>query len=231
MKIFAISDLHLAISCDKPMDIFGGSWENYIEKIKADWLEKVSDDDIVIVAGDISWAMKLEDFKKDLVFFQGLPGKIVMVRGNHDYWWSSVSKVRSILPENMFVLQNDAIKFGKYIFCGSRDWDLPNNSSDDEDIKIYQREKIRIELALKSAKNLQTNAEKIILVTHYPPYSPQNKDTDMVRLINCYDVSCVVFGHVHKDLKGLKLTQKIEKTEYFLTSCDLLDNKIIQIVP
>lgn len=231
MKIFAISDLHLAISSDKPMDIFGGSWENYLEEIKQDWISKVSDDDVVIIAGDISWAMKLTDFEKDLSYFKGLPGKIIMIRGNHDYWWSSLTKVRSILPENMFVLQNDAMKIGDYIFCGSRGWEIPNNSSDTEDIKIYEREKIRIELALKNAKTLQTNNEKIILITHYPPYTPQNKDTDMVALFDKYQVDTVIFGHVHKDLNGLKLFQKINKAKYFLTSCDLLNNNIIQIMP
>ena len=110
MKIFAISDLHLSFMVEKPMDIFGGNWENYTDKIKANWEKLVGDDDVVLIAGDISWAMKMEETKKDLEFIHSLPGKKVIIRGNHEYWWHSISKVRSILPESIFALQNDSIR-------------------------------------------------------------------------------------------------------------------------
>ena len=231
MKIFAISDLHLAISSNKPMDIFGGAWDNYLEKIRQSWLEKVSPEDVVIVAGDISWAMKLDEFAKDLVFFEGLPGTILMVRGNHDYWWGTVSKVRAMLPSNMHVLQNDAIKIENVIFCGTRGWEVPNNGSTQQDLHLYEREKIRLSLALQEAKRLQTNQEKLVAIVHYPPYLPKNKQTDFVKLFNEFGVNAVVFGHVHKDPMGLKLTEQIDGIDYYLTSCDLLNNQITQIMP
>ena len=122
MKIFSISDLHLDINNTKPMNIFGPVWENYLDKIVTDWNEKVSNEDIVILAGDYSWAMKLEEVAPDFEFLNKLKGTKIIIRGNHDYWWSSLSKVRALLPENVYALQNDAIKIGNYIFCGNRGW-------------------------------------------------------------------------------------------------------------
>lgn len=231
MKVFAISDLHLSLSVDKPMDIFGGAWNNYLQKIKDDWKTKVKDEDIVIIAGDISWAMKLEGFEKDIEFFDDLPGKKIMIRGNHDYWWGSVSKIRNILKKDMFVLQNDAIKFGDYIFCGTRGWDINLSNSTKQDKKIFEREKIRLELALKQAKQLQDGNEKIVAIIHYPPFTAKNKDNDFINLFKKYEVDIVVFGHLHNDKCGLMLVSQIDKAKYFLTSCDLVNNKLIQILP
>lgn len=230
MKIFAISDLHLAISSNKPMDIFGGVWDNYLEKIKQDWLEKVSDEDVVIVAGDISWAMKLEQFAQDLAFFNSLPGQILFVRGNHDYWWGTISKVRAILPPNINILQNNAIKIGNHIFCGTRGWEVPHAGSTEQDLKIFEREKIRMTLALQDALKLQDNNQKIVAIMHYPPFTAKNKNTDFTKMFAQYGVSAVVFGHVHKDFMGLKLVETIDNIDYYLTSCDLLNNKLTQIV-
>ena len=159
MKIWAISDLHLSFGANKPMDVFGGNWENYLDKIKEDWADKVSDDDIVLIAGDISWAMKLEETKADFEFLGALKGKKIIIRGNHDYWWASISNVRSVLPANVFAIQNDAIKFDDVIICGTRGWTVPENDFETaQDEKIYKRELIRLELTLKSAKKLQKNA-------------------------------------------------------------------------
>ena len=125
MKVFAISDLHLSVNNPKPMDIFGPAWENYIEKIFVDWREKVGEEDLVLLAGDFSWAMKLEDSIADFQMLEDLPGKKIIIRGNHDYWWNSISAVRKILPKNFYAIQNDALKFGKFIICGTRLWNLP----------------------------------------------------------------------------------------------------------
>lgn len=230
MKVYAISDLHLPFSANKPMEVFGGQWENYLEKIKADWQEKVEEDDIVLIAGDISWAMKLDEFKQDLNFFDGLKGKIVFIRGNHDYWWSSKTKVNSVLKPNMTILHADAICLNNIIFCGTRGWDLPNFHKTKEDEKIFARELIRLEMALKSAQDKQTNGQKIVLLLHYPPYFPKRKDNQITRLINNYNVDVVVFGHLHGSNYGLNLTEKIDNTTYYLTSCDLLHNKLVEIV-
>ena len=152
MKVFAISDLHLSINNPKPMDIFGPVWEGYVDKIFDDWKAKVTDEDIVLLAGDFSWAMKLEDALSDLKLLETLPGKKVIIRGNHDYWWKSISAVRGILPKNFYAVQNDAIKFDNIIICGTRGWQVPENGEQTpENKKIFDREVIRLELTLKEA--------------------------------------------------------------------------------
>lgn len=232
MKIYAIADLHLPFSTNKPMEIFGKAWDGYLEKIKTDWKSKVKQEDIVLVPGDISWAMKLSDFQKDLAFFDDLPGKIILSKGNHDYWWSSKTKVRAVLPDNMFVLQSDAIKFGNVAFCGTRGWDIVSKNSSDTDKKIFARELIRLELALKDGQALQTEkGDKLVLLLHFPPYLANNKNTEFVKLITKYKVDAVVFGHLHSDSMGLKLQEEINGTKYYLTSCDLVQNTLVEISP
>jgi len=125
MKVFAISDLHISTTSDKPMDIFGSSWVGYLDKIADDWQSKVTDDDIVLIGGDISWAMTLENALEDMKFFFGLKGKKVLIRGNHDYWWHGINKIRAALPENVYALQNDSVKFENLVVCGSRAWTVP----------------------------------------------------------------------------------------------------------
>lgn len=229
MKIYAISDLHLSISTDKSMEVFGGAWENYLTEIKKDWKEKVSEEDLVLIAGDISWAMKLQEFEKDLTFFEDLPGKKVIIRGNHDYWWKSISGVRNALKPNMYALQNDAIKFDNVIICGTRGWTVCDKSSSDEDKKIYKRELIRLELALKSATSLKQEGDKIIVMLHYPPYLPNSDRNEMIDLIDKYDVASVVFGHVHYSIFGYNFVKIINNKKYYLTSCDLVNNKLVEI--
>jgi len=138
MKVFAISDLHLSINNPKPMDIFGGNWDNYWDKIKKNWSEVVSPDDVVLISGDISWALKLEDAIPDLQEIASLAGKKIIIRGNHDYWWSSYSKVKNILPSSIFAIQNNAIKFDDFIICGTRLWTMPTANSSEHDKKIYE---------------------------------------------------------------------------------------------
>ncbi len=230
MKVFAISDLHLSINNPKPMDIFGPVWEGYIDKIFEDWKEKVTDEDIVLLAGDFSWAMKLEETKQDFNLLSTLPGKKVIIRGNHDYWWKSISAVRDILPSGFYAIQNDAIKFEDIIICGTRGWTVPerNTEQTEENKKIYDREVLRLELTLQAADKLRNNGEKIICMMHYPPTNFTKDDSDFTRLIEKYKVNKVVFGHLH----GLK---KVENNfikngiPYFLTSCDMTENKLTLI--
>ncbi|MBR1890619.1 MAG: metallophosphoesterase [Clostridia bacterium] len=230
MKIFAISDLHLSVNNPKPMDIFGPVWDNYLDKIFADWKEKVSEDDVVLLAGDFSWAMKLEDTREDFQLLKDLPGKKIMVRGNHDYWWKSISAVRSVLPEKFYALQNDAIKIGDYIFCGTRLWNLPTigKKQSDEDEKIYKRELLRLEMSLQAAQKLKENDEKIICELHYPPYTFSEEDNDVTALIEKYGVYKVVYGHIHAYCKQNLVLEKHGVT-YYLTSCDIVGNKMIEI--
>lgn len=230
MKVFAISDLHLSINSNKPMNIFGPVWENYLNKIEQSWNKLVSDDDVVLISGDISWAMKLNDAIPDLNYISQFKGKKIILRGNHDYWWSSISGVRSVLKQNMFAIQNDAIKIGDTIFCGTRGWTVPettHKTPDDE--KIYNREVIRLGLSLQDAKRLQQNNEKIIVMMHYPPFNSKMEDNEFTNLIEQYGVKTVVYGHLHSYDKKQKLIVYKNNVKYYLTSCDLIGNELIEI--
>lgn len=230
MKVFAISDFHLSINNPKPMDIFGGSWDNYLEEIEKDWNEKVSDEDIVLIPGDLSWAMKFEDAKPDLDYLCNFKGTKILLKGNHDYWWNSISEIRKYLHNNTFAIQNDAIKIGNYVICGSRGWVTEDNGfKTEQDEKIYNRECIRMELSLKSAKVLQNEGDNLIVITHYPPFNYRMEDNKMTQLFENYGVNAVVFGHLHNEDKKQRLISHKNGITYYLTSCDLVNNKLTQI--
>ena len=230
MKIYAISDLHLSFNCDKPMDIFGGNWEGYIDKIKENWISKVTDEDIVLIAGDISWAMKLEEVGKDLEWIDSLPGTKIIIKGNHEYWWKSISSVRLILPESIKAIQNDAIKIGNNIFCGSRGWVVPEKGREleEEDLKIYKREVERMKLTLMSAKTLRQEGDKVFLMIHFPPYNLEKEDSEFTKLFDEYGVDYVIFGHLHGYVKCDLITFK-NSIKYFFTSCDHIGNDPVLI--
>ena len=231
MKVFSISDLHLSINSNKPMDIFGPVWENYLEEIEASWDSLVSDDDIVLIPGDISWAMYLKDAVADLKYISHFKGKKVLLRGNHDYWWKSISELRRNLPENMYAVQNDAIKFENVIICGSRGWVVPETThKSEEDEKIYKRELIRLELSLKEATTLRQDGDVLICLTHYPPFNSRHEDSDFTRLMEKYGVNKAVFGHLHSYDKRQALTYSKNGIDYFLTSCDLVKNQLVRIL-
>lgn len=228
MKIFAISDLHIATTTDKPMDIFGSKWVGYLDKIKQDWLEKVSEEDVVLISGDLSWAMKLQDAMVDLEFLSNLKGKKVIIRGNHDYWWSGIGKIRKVLPNGVFALQNDSVKFGKYLICGSRGWTLEDNSEQDK--KLVAREVERFRLTLKDAVKQKEDGDVIICMIHYPPFNNSREDSPFTKLFEEYGVEHVVYGHLHG--KDCKAEQEYVRNgiTYHLTSCDLLNNKLKEII-
>ncbi len=230
MKIYAISDLHISTNSNKPMDVFGGNWINYIEKIKNDWESKVSKEDIVLIGGDISWAMNVIDAEKDILTFSNLAGKKVLVKGNHDYWWNGIGKVRDMLPLGFYALQNDSIKFDNVIICGSRCWSVPGAPDfNEQDRKIYLREAERLKLSLSSANKMREEGDKLIALVHYPPFNVKREDSLFTALFEEYKVDKVVYGHLHgKDVRADKLVIK-NGIEYYLTSCDQVDNKLIEI--
>ena len=230
MKIFAISDLHLSISTNKPMDIFGGNWVNYMDKIRLDWQNKVTDEDLVLIGGDISWAMNIDDAKKDLEYLADLKGKKILIKGNHDYWWSGIGKVRDILPENFYALQNDSIRFDGVVICGSRCWSVPGSPDfNEQDRKIYLRETERLKLSLKSAERLKKDGDKLIALVHYPPFNVHRENTLFTDIFEEYQVNSVVYGHLHgKNVRADKLVKK-NGINYYLTSCDQVDNLLTEI--
>lgn len=231
MKIYAISDLHLSNSCDKPMDIFGGNWEGYTDKIIENWKAKVQDDDLVLIAGDISWAMKLEEVTADLDWIDRLPGKKIIIKGNHEYWWKSISAVREILPESIMAIQNDAIKIGNYIICGTRGWTVLERGKDLEpdDLKIYKREVERLKLTLRSAKVLKADTDaKIIAMMHFPPYNTDKEPSEFTKLFEEYEVDKVIFGHLHGYV-NCSLISNMGGVTYYFTSCDHINNDPVLI--
>ncbi len=232
MKIFAISDLHLSINTNKPMNIFGPVWENYWEAICQDWSQKVSDDDIVLIAGDISWGMKLDEAIEDIKEIAKLKGKKILTRGNHDYWWKSISAIRNSLPENIYALQNDAIKFGNYIICGTRGWTVPEtlDQQTEEDKKLYAREVIRLELSLKSALDLKNENDHIICMIHYPPFNAKTEDSEFTKLFEKYGVEKVIYGHLHGKGGRTIIQNNKNGIDYYLTSCDKVQNKLVTII-
>jgi predicted phosphohydrolase len=232
MKIYAISDLHLNNSTNKPMDIFGEQWIGHWDKIKVDWNSKVTEDDIVLVAGDISWAMSLSDAMVDLISIGELKGHKFLIRGNHDYWWSSYSKITKQAPDGISFLQNNAIKLDKYIICGTRGWTVPEdeNNYPVEDKKIFDRELIRLSMCLESAKKLQTSGEEIIVMMHYPPFNSNFADSEFTKLIDKYNIKKVIYGHLHGNKSRYKLVVNKHSTDYYLTSCDILNNQLLEII-
>lgn len=230
MKIFAISDLHMSAADPKPMNIFGSNWNDYLQKITLDWNEKVSEDDVVIIAGDISWAMNYSEAALDFEFFKNLKGKKIFVRGNHDYWWKGVSRIREKVPENCYLLQNDAVKFGNVVFCGSRGWNVPGSPDfSKEDEKIYMRETERLRLAFFAAKKLQKEGDKIICITHFPPFNVKRESNKFLELMCQNGVSAAVYGHLHgKDARADKKVY-LSGIDFYLTSCDLVENKLVEI--
>lgn len=230
MKIYAISDLHLDLSGSKPMDIFGESWEGYLDKIREDWENKVTDEDIVLIPGDHSWAMDLDTAMSDFKFYDGLKGKKIIIRGNHDLWWGGIGKLRNALPEGFYALQNDSIRFDGYVFCGSRGWVVegyPEFTEHDE--KIYKREGERLRLSLKSAQKMLCEGDKLVVLMHYPPFNFRLEDTLFTKAFEEFKVDKVVFGHLHG--RKINFIKDINKNgvEYLLCSCDQVDNKLIEI--
>lgn len=230
MKIFGISDLHLSVNNPKPMDIFGPVWEGYLEKIFAEWNEKVGEEDIVLLAGDFSWAMKLEDAISDFDILKNLSGKKIIIRGNHDYWWKSISAVRAILPQNTFAIQNDAIRFDGVVICGTRGWQVLEKDieRDQQDQKVFDREVLRLEMTLQAGRKLMQEGDKLICMMHYPPMNFARNDSPFSQLIEKYNVDKVVYGHLH-GYKNPNLYYEKNGVEYFLTSCDMTKNQLIEI--
>ncbi len=221
MQIFSISDLHLSGKVDKPMDVFGSGWENHFEKIKADWQNKVGDEDIVLICGDISWGTELEEGLFDLNGLSVLKGKKVFIRGNHDYWWNGITKLRRAAPDGtFFFLQNDCVKFENIIICGSRGWTCPGSSDyTQRDERLYLRESERFKLCFKEVEKVRNEGDRVIAMIHYPPFSAKSPDTAFTKLFAENGVEKVVFGHIHGENFFPYRTVR-DGIEYVLTSCD-----------
>lgn len=220
MKVFAIGDLHLAGGSNKPMDVFGPHWDRHFERISESWCEQVADGDTVLIPGDISWAIRQEQAVEDLMAIGKLPGRKILLRGNHDYWWNSLSKLRAILPENMYALQNDCIVVENIAFTGSRGWTCPGSSGfAEEDEKLYQRELIRMGMSLEKApKDLLK-----ICMLHFPPFNERRQPSGFTELFEKHGVHTVVYGHLHGRSCKNAFEGERNGVNYLLCSADHLN--------
>ena len=228
MKVFAIADLHLPGRDAKPMEVFGDHWLNHFERIAEDWAARVGPDDLVLLPGDLSWAMRLEDATDDLRAIGDLPGKKAILRGNHDYWWSSIGRVRDALPPGMFAVQNDCVVFPEFVLAGTRGWIIPDGDADADDERIYQRELLRLEMSLKAARSKSADGDLIVMM-HYPPRTQAVRETGFTRLLEDYRAKHVVYGHLHGDRLRAGFRGCANGVQYYLAACDALGFRLLEL--
>ena len=230
MAIYVIADLHLSFSQDKPMSIFGENWEGHSEKIKNNWISKVKPEDTVVLPGDFSWAMYLKDTYKDFEYLNSLPGKKLLLKGNHDYWWTTVTNMRNFLEENKlknidFIYNNSYLVENK-ILTGTRGWNLldTENSS-----KMIKRESIRLQLAIEDGIKKYGDDKEIIVFMHYPPISNTNKKSEFLKILKQYDIKRCYYGHLHGKSHQDAVEGIVDGIEFKLISADYLNFDVIKV--
>ena len=230
MAIFAISDLHLSFGTDKPMNVFGQVWENYEDKIKINWKSSVNENDIVILPGDLSWGITLKEAKKDFEFINNLPGKKIILKGNHDYYFSTKTKVEKYFKENGFdtisVLHNDAIETNECIVAGTRGWAKTESSDKALDKKRILREENRLILSLEKAKKIQEKSpdKQIIVAMHFPPFIG-----NFQKIMKDYDIKKCIYGHLHGYGHFMVKEGIIDGIEYKMVSCDYTKFNMVKL--
>ncbi|MCH9618873.1 MAG: hypothetical protein SP4CHLAM5_10160 [Chlamydiia bacterium] len=251
MNVWTISDLHLSFGTpNKNMDVFGDKWLNHPDKIKAHWEKLIQKDDLVLIAGDISWALKTEAAIPDLEWIDALPGTKVMSKGNHDLWWKSSSKVRKILPPSIHIIQNDAFTINGVTIGGTRLWDHPDlnyykyidikeidgvnikkkeytKESIAHDAKIFKNELDRLARSLDA---MDRSAKHRILMIHYPPIPPDRSDNAFSRLIKDAEIDICIYGHLHNLFPDAPVNFTKDGTKYICTACDFLDFCPVQLI-
>ena len=231
MSVFAISDLHLAISVKKPMDVFGGRWQEYMTRLEENWNAVVSGDDYVLIPGDISWATYLNEISEDFAFIERLPGKKVISKGNHDYWWTTLKKLNAFIKEQGFetmrFLNNDCCNADGMAVCGTRGWKCPGDDDfSEEDLKLYDRELIRLKLSLECARKL---GKPMTAMLHYPPFSRNLGSSGFTELLCKYEVKKCIYGHLHGEYSRNAFTGMRDGTEYLFVAADHLQFKPLKI--
>ncbi len=254
MNVYAIADLHLSHSRPKPMDVFGPAWNDHTERLRRHWQETVGEEDLVLLPGDISWAMALEEAMPDLEWIHRLPGTKVLTKGNHDYWWKSAGKVRAALPESIRIIQNDALLIGDVALAGTRLWQLPWVTSAglpllvenppvvvspapgrvkniEEEMKYVRREIGRLKLSLEKASAL--GGRRLVAMVHYPPLDHRREENDVTRLLEQFGVTDCVYGHLHNlDPEGASVLGSLHLggIHYRLVSCDFTRFQPVRIL-
>lgn len=229
LAVYGIADLHLDSTGEKPMDIFGNNWISHQDKIFNNWKTIVSEDDIVLIAGDISWALRLSEAYADLMKIDGLPGHKVITRGNHDFWWSTKSKLEGLELKTIHFLHNDSYLYNSIAICGTRGWAAKDSDEfDSQDEKIFARELNRLDLSLSSIKD--DSFEKIVMI-HYPPFNTENKSpNEFVDIMKKHNVTKCVYGHLHGEGHKLAVEGNIEGIDFHCIACDYIDFKPKMII-
>ena len=226
MSVFAIADLHLAHTMNKPMDIFGPRWENHTQRLRQNWLETVSDGDTVVIAGDISWAMDIKDALEDFSFLHSLPGEKLLMKGNHDYWWSTRNKADTFFAQHglstLHILHNCAYRVGDRALCGTRGWLY--NSESEEDRKIVLREAGRLQASIDEAKKL---GGKLTAFLHYPPLYDGAECREILDILEENEVEECYFGHIH----GQYAAKKALAGEYHGIKMQLISADFVNFCP
>lgn len=229
--VFAIGDLHFDSTGDKPMGIFGENWKDHEEKIICNWNKKINDEDLVLIPGDISWALKLEEAEKDLKKIDSLPGKKIMSKGNHDYWWSSLKKLEDFNFKTIEFIQNNSVIYENIAIVGTRGWkDIGLEDEFDEvdgtdrtmehDEKIFNRELHRLRLSLDSIRG---EYEKIICMLHYPPFNSDRTPNEFGDVLEEYEVDICIYGHLHGEGHRHAVQGLIDGVEYVCVASDFID--------
>ncbi len=229
MALYAIGDLHLSLGADKPMDIFGGNWVGYLEKLKAG-LSVIQPEDTTVLLGDLSWALDLESAKADFAFIDGIPGRKIILKGNHDYWWSTASKFYKFCEENSFsnqlILNNNYYEYDGYAICGTRGWFFEEDHGSEHDEKVFKRELLRLEASLQAAGELP----KLVFL-HYPPKYKGYECREILQLLEKYDVRRCFYGHLHGPSHALAMEGVWDGIDFKLVAADRLDFKPCKILP
>jgi predicted phosphohydrolase len=229
MALYAIGDLHLCLGADKPMDIFGGAWIGYLDKLR-EGLSVIRPEDTTVLLGDISWALSLEDAKPDFAWIHEIPGRKIILKGNHDYWWNTAAKFYAFCKENgfddQFILHNNHYEYDGYAICGTRGWFFEEEKSGQHDEKVFKRELCRLEASLKSADDLP----KLVFL-HYPPKYKGYECPEILELLTRYEVRKCFYGHLHGASHGLAMEGIWDGVDYKLVAADKLNFRPYLIFP
>lgn len=229
MALYAIGDLHLSLGADKPMDIFGGNWLGYMDKLRQG-LSVIGPADTTVLLGDLSWALDLEGAKEDFRFLNEIPGRKIILKGNHDYWWNTVTKFQRFCQENSFsdlhILNNNHFEYEGVALCGTRGWFFEEEKSGEHDEKVFRRELLRLEASLQSAGELP----KLVFL-HYPPRYRGYQCPEILELLTKYGVRACYYGHLHGASHGLAMEGVWDGVEFRLVSADRLDFQPYCVIP
>ena len=221
MALYAIGDLHLCLGAPKPMDVFGGNWVGYMDKLK-EGLSVITPEDTTVLLGDLSWALDLSSAREDFAWINQIPGRKIILKGNHDYWWSTASKFYKFCDENGFsdqwILNNNHYEYNGWAICGTRGWFYEEERGNDHDEKVIKRELIRLEASLQSAGELP----KIVFL-HYPPLYKGYSCDEILELLHRYEVRQCFYGHLHGASHGLAMEGQWDGVEYRLVAADKLN--------